>query len=232
MLAYTGLIIQVNIYSLTYIYIEITSKFLQPCLHMYFDYSFVLLIFENTSLPLMSKQNDKKTMELHADIYSLLLRLDYIEKAFIRDAISQEEYDVWCPKLISQFKTAINLINMDFNEYYLKYSLNLTAAKLRIQQGVASQLPMSSSKMVAEIVQSFITLMDACKLGMTSIDQLSPLLSDVISGIKNIDRNYPKLTEWYSKLSTKKASDCLDEEQIRQFVFDLDNAYSLFVQQL
>eukprot|EP00835_Amoeboradix_gromovi_P001875 NODE_95_length_21460_cov_0.300220.p14 type:complete len:179 gc:universal NODE_95_length_21460_cov_0.300220:14979-14443(-) len=177
-------------------------------------------------------KNAKKELELHADIYSLLLRLDYIEKAFIRDSLSQEEYDTWCPKLISQFRTAINLIDMDFNEYYTKYDLNFGAAKQRINEGVASQIPSSSSKMVAEIVQSFITLMDACKLGMTSIDQLSPLLSDVVTGSKKLDRNYPKLIEWYSLFSTKKASDSLNDEQIRQFVFDLESAYSLFVHQL
>ena len=180
----------------------------------------------------MKSQQHRKSLELHADIYSLLLRLDYIEKAFIRDALSQEEYDLWCPKLISQFRTAINLIDMNFNDYYAKYDLKFTAAKQRIMEGVASQIPSSSSKMVAEVVQSFITLMDACKLGMTSIDQVSPLLSDVITGTKKLDRGYPKLVEWSSKFSTKKASDNLTEEEIRQFVFDLESSYSAFVHQL
>eukprot|EP00834_Sanchytrium_tribonematis_P007003 NODE_576_length_5827_cov_0.654853.p5 type:complete len:181 gc:universal NODE_576_length_5827_cov_0.654853:409-951(+) len=180
----------------------------------------------------MKKPSNKKMLEAHADVYSLLLRLDYIEKEFIRDAISQEEYDIWCPKLISQFRTAINLIDLNIDQFYDNYNLNFSAAKHRLSEGVASQLPASSSKMVAEVVQSFITLMDACKLGMNSIDQLGPLLQDVLAGCKKLDRKYPKLVEWNSNLSTKKASDTLDEEQIRQFVYDLENSYSLFVQQL
>ncbi len=178
------------------------------------------------------KNSEKKLIELHADLYSILLRLDYIEKAYIRDALSQAEYDLWCPKLISQFRTAVNLIDMDFESYYSKYNLELPAAKQRIMEGVASQIPASSSKMIAEIVQSYITLMDACKLGMTSVDQLAPLLSDVIAGTKKLDKIYPKLIEWNAILSTKKASDSLNEEQIRQFVYDLESTYSSFVHQL
>ncbi|KAJ1498915.1 Vacuolar protein-sorting-associated protein 28 [Coelomomyces lativittatus] len=73
--------------------------------------------------------------------------------------------------------------------------------------------------------------MDSVKLGMVAVDQLHPLLSDLMSSLNSIPREIKgkeKIKVWLIALNQKKASDGLDEEQARQFHFDLESAHTEF----
>jgi ESCRT-I complex subunit VPS28 len=87
---------------------------------------------------------------------------------------------------------------------------------------------------IAECVQYFITAMDSLRLKMVAVDQVQPLLVEIVDGLNSITMLPPdfegksKVKNWLLILNRLKASDELDEDQIRQLLFDLESAYNAF----
>ncbi|SCZ87712.1 BZ3500_MvSof-1268-A1-R1_Chr2-2g05178 [Microbotryum saponariae] len=84
------------------------------------------------------------------------------------------------------------------------------------------------------ITQAFITLMDGVKLNLRSKDQIHPLLTDLMSGytrFKNSSQweGRPKLLSWMISLNQMRASETITEEQARDLMFDVEQAYSELV---
>lgn len=48
---------------------------------------------------------ERETMESLAEIYSLIIVLDQVEKAYLSESLSDEEYTVSVNKLLAQYKT-------------------------------------------------------------------------------------------------------------------------------
>jgi ESCRT-I complex subunit VPS28 len=92
----------------------------------------------------------------------------------------------------------------------------------------------SSARNVAETVQHFITAMDSLKLQMYSVDAIQPLLQDLFESLGKLSILPPdwegktKIKTWLTVMSSMRASDELDQDQIRQLLFDLESAYSAF----
>lgn len=69
---------------------------------------------------------------------------------------------------------------------------------------------------------------DSLKLGMTAVDQIFPLLNDLfeslgkISSLRDDWEGKVKVKSWLGVLTTMKASDELDKDQVRQIAFDLE----------
>ena len=91
-----------------------------------------------------------------------------------------------------------------------------------------------NSVIVAETVQAFITTMDALKLGQRAMDDIQPLMAELMSALSKV-RTLPadfeglvKIKLWLEKLNNMRASDEIAEEEIRQLIFDLDSSYSAF----
>jgi ESCRT-I complex subunit VPS28 len=88
------------------------------------------------------------------------------------------------------------------------------------------------AKKVVAATENFITLLDAIKLGMAEKDVLHPLLADIIQAVNNVTplefENKGKIVQWLITLNQLKASDKLDEEQRRQCLFDINEAYAGF----
>jgi ESCRT-I complex subunit VPS28 len=108
-------------------------------------------------------------------------------------------------------------------------------------------------KLVAETVQHFITAMDALKLNMVAVDQLHPLMNDLVESLQRVplpSASSPahlealqklKLDHWLGIFDKMKASEELTADQLRQvhgiflislshsqLLFDLESAYSAF----
>lgn len=197
-------------------------------------------------LKLFTGNKDRELYDSCADLYSIVIATEQLERAYIRDAISPNEYTPACLKLIAQFKTAINNYLGDVDsfldtEYKLKQSCPAAIKRLMeigvpatIEHATTNTTSSSSAKYVAEAVQIFITLMDSLKLNMTAVDQIHPLLSDLIQSINNVSQlpsDYAgklKIRDWLITLNKMKASETIDEEQTRQLLFDLESAHTEF----
>ncbi|WFC98573.1 Vacuolar protein-sorting-associated protein 28 [Malassezia yamatoensis] len=149
-----------------------------------------------------------------ATLYSVILNLDYLERAYVRGSVHDEEYTPACTRLLGQYKTVIKLV-MDPSkpepfrfgnlEAFMKsydvctdrlIQMDFPAAVHRLQLGVPATVEHASgcdrkaatqAKLIAETTQNFITLMDALKLRMRAKDQLHPLLGDLLAAYGKIE---------------------------------------------
>lgn len=88
---------------------------------------------------------------------------------------------------------------------------------------------------VLQAAQHFITLMDCLKLNQRSTDQLYPLIQDLLNAVRRVHPQFdqlPRLTNWMTLLDSMKASDELNDEQVREFLFDVDRGYNAFYRYL
>lgn len=91
---------------------------------------------------------------------------------------------------------------------------------------------------VAETVQFFITTMDAVKLEQRAVDELHPLLSDLMDALTRLPDTpnefepNNKVEHWLKKLNSLRAVDEIDEDDARQLSHDLDSAYVEFTRYL
>ena len=87
---------------------------------------------------------------------------------------------------------------------------------------------------IAETVQMFITAMDAVKLEQRAVDELQPLLSDLMDALTRLPETpndfepNRKVSKWLQKLNAMRAVDEIDEDDSRQLYYDLDSAYAEF----
>eukprot|EP00191_Tetraselmis_sp_GSL018_P006399 CAMPEP_0177604194 /NCGR_PEP_ID=MMETSP0419_2-20121207/15980_1 /TAXON_ID=582737 /ORGANISM="Tetraselmis sp., Strain GSL018" /LENGTH=192 /DNA_ID=CAMNT_0019098145 /DNA_START=214 /DNA_END=792 /DNA_ORIENTATION=- len=190
-------------------------------------------------------------MENLADLFAILKTTEKLERAYVRDAITAKEYEPACEKLIGQFKTLYSSITdtvPDVSRFMAQYNMQ---CPLGAQRLLLSGIPatyehgkpsdggtQSNAASVAATVQHFITAMDSLKLNMVAVDQVYPLLSDLVQSLHKVKQLPPdfegkqKSKEWLSKLHAMPASQDLSEEEVRQLLFDLENAYNSFISSL
>jgi len=206
--------------------------------------STALSLDEETRLYTTNAQREK--YESLATLYGIIVALDYVERAYIRDGISAAQYSPACTRLLSQYKTMQKLVNEDvksLEEFMARYKMDHPAALHRLQVGIPATVEHSSeggsetAKGVAETTQSFITFMDALKLRMRAKDQLHPLLLELVNGYSRFKgsaewEGRSRIVSWLITLNAMKASDEITEEQSRQLLFDIDNAYQEFFSSL
>lgn len=88
---------------------------------------------------------------------------------------------------------------------------------------------------VAQTVQHFITLMDVLKLNMRAVDEIQPLLTDMMASLTQISGLPPdfegrkEIERWVRTMNTMRASDELTDDQIRQLSYILERSYASFI---
>ncbi|KAK0202770.1 vacuolar protein sorting-associated [Desarmillaria ectypa] len=195
---------------------------------------------------LYTNNADRERYNLLATLFGIIVALDYLERAYVRDSITAAEYSPACTRLLSQYKTMLKLVGDDVSsieQFMQRYRMDNPAALHRIQVGVPATVEHSSEagpetgKWVAETTQGFITLMDALKLRLRAKDQLYPYLQELVTGYarfkgKDSWEGHSKMVGWLITLNAMKASEEITEEQSRQLLFDVENAYAEFFRSL
>lgn len=182
-----------------------------------------------------------------ADFYAILKATEHLERAFTSGSIGQEEYTRECNALIGQFKVSeralisAQVINST-TEFIQQYKLDVPRAQERLlESGVpATTIYQTTSDQgagaaIAETTQTIITLMDAMRLDQRAVDDIHPLLSDVMNSITKVPElpnEFPglaKVQHWLKVLNDMRAADEIDDDQARQLVFDLESLYGSFM---
>ncbi|KAJ1854352.1 Vacuolar protein-sorting-associated protein 28 [Coemansia sp. RSA 1822] len=190
------------------------------------------------TVKLYSSSAEREVYENMAALYAIIMSLEYLERAFARDSVSATEYTSECSKLLLQYKTVSQMVSGDeLSGFSHTYRLNCPAATRRLEVGIPSTIEHSNSsgsgtnaKHVADAVKGFITTMDALSLGMRSVDRLHPLLTDLLQSINAapfVPTDFkwkPVFRDWLITLNQMKASDELDEGQVRQLMFEVEQA--------
>eukprot|EP00894_Picocystis_sp_ML_P002220 jgi/Pico_ML_1/52737/g3401.t1 len=185
-----------------------------------------------TQRPVVLHQDkrEKAMYEDFADLFAIIKTTEKLERAYVRDAVSANEYEPACQKLLAQFKTlSASLKNTvpDVERFIQTYNLDCPLATRRlIHVGMPATLELgragvpesrNSAVSVAETVQYFITAMDSLKLNMVAVDQVFPILSDLLQSMHRVAELKPdfagkiKMKEWITKLHAMPASQELQE---------------------
>lgn len=200
---------------------------------------------DRTPIELYSSSKERQHYDDLANLFSIITATEHLERAYALDSITQEEYTRECNKLISQFRLAEKaaLQGTTVEDFMALYQMDCPrAAERLLRLGVPE--PMKSSNTdntavtVAETVQHFITTMDAVKLEQRAVDELQPLLSDLMDSLTRLPDTpndfepNRKVRKWLQKLNEMRAVDQIDEDDARQLYHDLDSAYSEFTRYL
>lgn len=212
------------------------------------------LYFNEISLSSSSKEHE---INESCRLYSIITTLEIVEKSYLKDNISNDDYTQIVSKLISQYTTILKQQDVSskfisLEKFIETYQMNVSNAKNRLDIGIPVTIEHSfthsqshqnsnlqtshsnnssngnnNSKLIVETTGNFITLMDALKLNYKAKDQLYPLLSDLITNLSKLSKDETLIT-WLIKLNKMNVLDELNEEDIRKFLFDLDNGYKEF----
>ena len=156
---------------------------------------------------------EKETIESLSDIYSIIVAIDQVEKAYLKDSISNEEYTSTVNKLLIQYRTYLSNGNDDLQRQFgdlekFKEKFNILApnAITRLERGIpvtvehaiesntlggnfdsfSSAVKSNNGKFIAEATGNFITVMDALKLNYRAKDQLHPLMAGLLLSINKV----------------------------------------------
>jgi len=205
-----------------------------------------------SEVKLWQNKRERENLDNLADLFAILKTTEKLERAYVRDAISAREYEPACNKLIAQFKTLYSSIKYmvpDVNQFMAQYNMQCPMAAQRLlHSGIPATYEHGkpdeeggshgNAVSVASTVQYFITTMDTLKLNMIAVDQVYPLLSDLVQSLHKVKQLPPdfegkqKTKEWLSKLHAMPASQDLGEDEVRQLLFDLETAYTAFIHAL
>mmetsp|Transcript_25457 Transcript_25457/g.39078 ORF Transcript_25457/g.39078 Transcript_25457/m.39078 type:complete len:221 (-) Transcript_25457:30-692(-) len=197
-------------------------------------------------IELYSSTKERDQYENCADLYAIILATEHLERAYARDAITQQEYTTECNKLISQFRLAEKAAlgkNMTTETFMDMYQMDCPRASERLlRMGVPEQIKRADhgdvAVTVAKAVEHFITAMDAVKLEQRAVDELQPLLSDLMNSLTMVPETpndfepNRKVKTWLEKLNVMRAVENIDEDDARQLYHDLDSAYAEFTRYL
>eukprot|EP01130_Rhizamoeba_saxonica_P013321 TRINITY_DN5681_c0_g1_i1.p1 TRINITY_DN5681_c0_g1~~TRINITY_DN5681_c0_g1_i1.p1 ORF type:complete len:222 (-),score=42.15 TRINITY_DN5681_c0_g1_i1:19-684(-) len=195
--------------------------------------------YPSRKIRLASNNREKEIFDEKANLYSIIKTTNALEKAYSNDAISIDEYQSECSKLIGQFHTAKRITGInsaeEIKKFMNEYSLVCRAAEFRLLEvGIpdVGKNMAGDARIVSEVVAHFITLMDSLKLNMVAIDEIQPLFSQLMESLSRCSssnfEDSGRLQNWLITLNSMKATDELNTDQSRQMLLDLENAYTSF----
>ncbi|KAI8867088.1 vacuolar protein sorting protein 28 [Ramicandelaber brevisporus] len=88
---------------------------------------------------LFNSNAERERLESLADLYSIILSLEHLERAFTRDAIDAHEYTPACQRLLTQYKVAFAAVEdhiRDVDDFVKQNGLRCTAALGRLRSGI------------------------------------------------------------------------------------------------
>ncbi|KAJ5080445.1 vacuolar protein sorting-associated protein [Anaeramoeba ignava] len=180
-----------------------------------------------------------------ANLFSILMSTEHLENSYSKGVIQAQQYTKACNDLIMQYQTAIKGIDNspEFEEIKSSSKSNFPHAyQTLIETGTPITLRLKNLNrqeddriFIAEAVSSFITAMDGLKLNMLAVDQVQPLLKDILTSlnkISDLDKDFQGkilISKWEQILDQMRAHEELDEDQARQLTFDLEKSYTAFM---
>ncbi|ERF73396.1 hypothetical protein EPUS_08539 [Endocarpon pusillum Z07020] len=200
---------------------------------------------------LADTSTERDLLDSLAEIYSIIRTLDGLEKAYIKDAVTETEYTEMCAKLLKQYKSILSDEGVekefgDLETFGRRWEIECPRATERIRIGMPSTVEQpshnpnnsaagagaASSRLIVDATENFITFLDALKLNMSSKETLHPLLSDVIQSVNKVtERDFDhrgKIIQWLITLNQMRTTEELSEGQIRDLTFDMEQAYAGF----
>lgn len=201
-------------------------------------------------MPLCDTIDEKRLLSEMEELYAIMRTTEHLETAYIRDLISADEYKTQCRKLQTAYDmqkgklTAMRAFS-DIGAWMKEYEIKLPQAymRLEIEKLPATDMHYSDdgrpeAQLVAETTSALITATDGLNLNRIDVDQVLPSVAAVLESLNHhawLPTDFDpkvKMQKWVRELSTMRAADSLNDEQVRQLEFDLQQAYSTFLSKL
>lgn len=189
---------------------------------------------------LYSSVKERRSFDDLANFYSIIKALDVLECAFIKDAVTNEQYSQECTKLLKQHQTLERTLQgegivkdthafmMTFKQLHCPHALN------RINDGKPATHEMQSGKgdqslAAFEAASQVITAKDEVGMDVTTrVGDIHHLIIDIVDTLSQISYNGDgkgKMMEWSARLNSRKAADILSDDDKEQMDFDLQLTY-------
>jgi ESCRT-I complex subunit VPS28 len=202
-------------------------------------------------LKLANNSAERDLYESLAEIYSIIVTLEALERAFLKDSVSETDYTDTCSRLLKQYKSnlADDSVARAFgslDSFKLEWNLVVPRASDRLKIGLPatveapSRAPGTASGSgagaaathIVSASENFITLFDAIKMNMLSKDTLHPILVETIQAVNKVTdqdfENKAKIVQWLITLNQMRAAQDLTDDQARELQFDMNLAYDGF----
>ncbi|EEB09168.1 ESCRT I complex subunit Vps28 [Schizosaccharomyces japonicus yFS275] len=223
------------------------------------DYYDLSLLTEKVSQVHVDKNDeDTSVNEDLSVVYGIIVALEHLEKVFAKDGVSYVDYEEACRLLLQQWRSCLRdehvaSVYESFDSFCSRYKLHCPRAKTKLEELTnttsrltvetsvederrnASQSPQTNStaKAVAQVVQNFITIMDAIRLNLVAKKQMHPLLAELMCSLDDLfeDTNETlkgraALVQWLIKLNKLEDDAQLDADDRQLFLRDLEAMYT------
>ncbi|THY30917.1 VPS28-domain-containing protein [Aureobasidium pullulans] len=202
-------------------------------------------------LKLANNSAERDLYESLAEIYSIIVTLEALERAFLKDSVSETDYTDTCSRLLKQYKSNLTDDSVarafgSLESFKLEWNLEVPRATDRLKIGLPATVEAPSrapgapsgggagaaATHIVSASENFITLFDAIKMNMLSKDTLHPILVETIQAVNKVtDRDFEnkaKIVQWLITLNQMRAAQDLSDEQARELQFDMNLAYDGF----
>ncbi|CAG0883490.1 unnamed protein product [Cyprideis torosa] len=196
----------------------------------------------NEEVKLSRNAREREKYDNQADLYANINTLQCLEKAYIKDCVSQQAYTAACSRLIAQVKAAFQLVKDEdqfptIEAFVRKYKLDCPNALERIREDRPITIRDDRgnvNRCIAESVSLFITMMDKLRMNMKAKDELQQDVRDLVevTGRLSIlgsrfDEHRTIIENWNTKFRAMSAADTLTDDEARQMTFDIESAYNV-----
>uniref|UniRef100_A0A3B3BYY7 Vacuolar protein sorting-associated protein 28 homolog n=1 Tax=Oryzias melastigma TaxID=30732 RepID=A0A3B3BYY7_ORYME len=183
-------------------------------------------LYEEVKLYKNAREREK--YDNMAELFAVVKTLQALEKAYIKDCVTPNEYTGSCSRLLVQYKAAFKQVQGSdvgsIDDFCRKYRLDCPLAMERIKEDRPITIKDDKGNLnrcIADIVSLFITVMDKLRLEIRAMDEIQPDLRELMETMNRMSNMPPdseakdKVNLWLTTLSSMSASDELDDNQLR-----------------
>uniref|UniRef100_A0AAX7T3X8 Vacuolar protein sorting-associated protein 28 homolog n=1 Tax=Astatotilapia calliptera TaxID=8154 RepID=A0AAX7T3X8_ASTCA len=188
-------------------------------------------LYEEVKLYKNAREREK--YDNMAELFAVVKTLQALEKAYIKDCVTPNDF-CWFQVHRLLFQTLVQSVCHIFQDFIF---LDCPLAMERIKEDRPITIKDDKGNLnrcIADIVSLFITVMDKLRLEIRAMDEIQPDLRELMETMNRMSNMPPdseakdKVSLWLTTLSSMSASDELDDNQVRQMLFDLESAYNAF----
>uniref|UniRef100_A0A8C3UC72 Vacuolar protein sorting-associated protein 28 homolog n=2 Tax=Catharus ustulatus TaxID=91951 RepID=A0A8C3UC72_CATUS len=134
-------------------------------------------LYEEVKLYKNAREREK--YDNMAELFAVVKTLQALEKAYIKDCVSPNEYTAACSRLLVQFKAALKQVQgaeiASIDDFCRKFRLDCPLAMERIREDRPITIKDDKGNLnrcIADIVSLFITVMDKLRLEIRAMDEV------------------------------------------------------------
>uniref|UniRef100_A0A673VS53 Vacuolar protein sorting-associated protein 28 homolog n=1 Tax=Suricata suricatta TaxID=37032 RepID=A0A673VS53_SURSU len=181
-------------------------------------------LYEEVKLYKNAREREK--YDNMAELFAVVKTMQALEKAYIKDCVTPNEYTAACSRLLVQYKAAFRQVQgaeiSSIDEFCRKFRLDCPLAMERIKEDRPITIKDDKGNLnrcIADVVSLFITVMDKLRLEIRAMDEIQPDLRELMETMHRMSHLPPDfegrqtVSQWLQTLSGMSASDELDDSQ-------------------